>query len=65
MDLENDFRPFLAMGLISLICMLIVDLGGISVAGVWMDSMYPIFFLFAISGFSIGWIRWKKHHEKS
>ena len=57
MDLENDYQPFLVIGLISLICMLIVTLGGINVAGVWMDAMYPIFFLFAVSGFSIGWIR--------
>ena len=65
MDLENDFRPFFAMGLISLICMLIVTLGGINVAGVWMDAMYPIFFLLAVSGFSISWIRWKSLDEKS
>ena len=65
MDLERDYLPFLVMGIISLICMLTVTLGGIGVAGVWMDAMYPIFFLFAVSGFSIGWIRWKRHHEKS
>jgi len=65
MDLENDYLPFLLMGLVSLICMLIVNLGGINVAGVWMDAMYPIFFLLAISGFSISWIRWKKLDEKS
>ena len=65
MDLENDYQPFLAIGLISLICMLIVTLGGINVAGVWMDAMYPIFFLLAISGLSISWIRWKRLDEKS
>ena len=65
MDLERDYLPFLVMGIISLICMLTVTLGGIGVAGVWMDAMYPIFFLFAVSGFSISWIRWKKYDEKS
>ena len=65
MDLERDYRPFLAIGSVSLICMLTVTLGGISVAGVWMDAMYPIFFLFAVSGFSISWIRWKRFDEKS
>ena len=65
MDLENDYQPFLVIGLISLICMLIVTLGGINVAGVWMDAMYPIFFLLAVSGFSISWIRWKSLDEKS
>ena len=65
MDLENDYQPFLVIGLISLICMLIVTLGGINVAGVWMDAMYPIFFLLAISGLSISWIRWKRLDEKS
>lgn len=58
MDLEKDFRPFLAFGIVSFICMLIVTLGGINVSGVWMDAMYPIFFLFAVAGFSISWIRW-------
>ena len=65
MDLERDYLPFLAIGIVSLICMLTVTLGGISVAGVWMDAMYPIFFLFAVSGFSISWIRWKRLDEKS
>ena len=65
MDLERDYQPFLVLGIISLICMLAVTLGGISVAGVWMDAMYPIFFLFAVAGFSISWIRWKNLDEKS
>ena len=65
MDLEKDYLPFLIMGLVSLICMLIVNLGGINVSGVWMDAMYPIFFLLAVSGFSISWIRWKSLDEKS
>ena len=65
MDLERDYLPFLVIGIISLICMLTVTLGGIGVAGVWMDAMYPIFFLFTVSGFSIGWIRWKSYDEKS
>ena len=51
MDLEKDYLPFLIMGLVSLICMLIVNLGGVNVSGVWMDAMYPIFFLLAVSGF--------------
>ena len=65
MDLERDYLPFLVMGIVSLICMLTVTLGGIGVADVWMYAMYPIFFLFAISGFSISWIRWKRYDEKS
>ena len=65
MDLEKDYLPFLIMGLVSLICMLIVNLGGVKVSGVWMDAMYPIFFLLAVSGFSISWIRWKSLDEKS
>ena len=65
MDLERDYRPFLAIGIVSLTCMLTVTLGGIGVAGVWMAAMYPIFFLFAVSGFSISWIRWKRLDEKS
>ena len=65
MDLERDYLPFLVMGIVSLICMLAVTLGGIGVAGVWMDAMYPIFFLLAVSGFSISWIRWKSLDEKS
>ena len=65
MDLERDYRPFLIMGGVSLFCMLVVTLGGVNISGVWMDAMYPIFFLFAIAGFSISWIRWINMHEKS
>jgi len=42
-----------------------VTLGGIELAGMWMAAMYPIFFLFAVAGLSIGWIRWKNLNEKS
>ena len=45
MDLERDYRPFLAIGIVSLICMLTVTLGGISVAGVWMDAMSNLEYL--------------------
>jgi hypothetical protein len=65
MDLERDYRPFLIMGCVSLFCMLVVTLGGVNISGVWMDAMYPIFFLFAVAGFSISWIRWRNMHEKS
>tara|TARA_B110000014_G_C19495711_1_gene268021 strand:+ start:196 stop:393 length:198 start_codon:yes stop_codon:yes gene_type:complete len=65
MNLERDYEPFLIMGIISLLCMLVVTLGGIGISGVWMFAMYPIFFLFAIAGFSISWIRWKNINEKS
>ena len=65
MDLERDFKPFLILGIVFSVCLVIVTLGGIELAGVWMDAMYPIFFLFAVAGFSIGWIRWKNLNEKS
>ena len=64
MDWEQDYEPFLAIGIVSLLCMLVVTLGGVSVSGVWMDAMYPIFFLFSVAGFSISWIRWKKKNRK-
>ncbi|HJM17041.1 MAG TPA: hypothetical protein QGI59_00870 [Candidatus Poseidoniia archaeon] len=65
MDLESDFRPFLALGVICLILSTISIIGGIEMAGDWMYTMYPIFILFAIAGFSISWIRWKNIDEKS
>ena len=65
MDLEHDFKPFLIFGIVFSLCLVMVTLGGIELTGMWMDSMYPIFFLFAVAGLSIGWIRWKNLNEKS
>ncbi len=65
MDLERDYKPFLALGIIFLILSTISIIGGIKRAGDWMYTMYPIFILFAITGFSISWIRWKNLDEKS
>ena len=65
MDLEHDFKPFLIFGVAFTLCLVMVTLGGIELAGVWMDAMYPIFFLFAVAGLSISWIRWKNLNEKS
>ena len=65
MDLERDFRPFLALGIVCLILSTISIIGGIEIAGDWMYTMYPIFILLAIGGFSISWIRWKNFDEKS
>jgi hypothetical protein len=65
MDLERDFKPFLILGIVFSVCLVIVTLGGIELAGVWMDAMYPIFFLFAVASFSISWIRWKNLNQKS
>ena len=65
MDLERDFKPFLILGIVFSVCLVIVTLGGIELAGVWMDAMYPIFFLFAVAGLAISWIRWKNLNQKS
>ena len=65
MDLEHDFRPFLAIGIVCLTLSTISIIGGIEIAGDWMYTMYPIFILLAIAGFSISWIRWKNIDEKS
>ncbi len=65
MNLEHDYMPFLTLGIICLILSTISIIGGIEIAGDWMYSMYPIFILLAIAGFSISWIRWKNLDEKS
>ena len=65
MDLERDFKPFLIFGIVFSLCLVMVTLGSIELAGVWMDAMYPIFILFSTASFAIAWIRWKKINEKS
>ena len=65
MDLEHDFKPFLIFGIVFSLCLVMVTLGGIELTGMWMYAMYPIFFLFAVAGLSISWIRWKNLNEKS
>ena len=65
MNFEKDYKPFAYCGVLFLTLMTATVLGGVDTFGIWMDAMYPIFFLFAISGFSISWIRWKRLDEKS
>tara|TARA_Y100001970_G_scaffold292149_1_gene432195 strand:+ start:4168 stop:4365 length:198 start_codon:yes stop_codon:yes gene_type:complete len=65
MDLENDYKAYFIFGGICLLCALLTIIGGVDTMGIWMDAMYPLFLLFSIACFSIGWIRYNKKDKKT
>jgi len=65
MDFEKDYKSYFIFGGICFLCAIITILGGVEKTGIWMDAMYPLFLLFSIACFSIGWIRYKKINENT
>ena len=64
MDLERDYLPFTALGIICLLCATATTIGGSEKVGLWMVAMNPIFVLLSIACLSVSWIRWSKATEK-
>jgi len=65
MDLESDYKIYFAFGGICFLCAILTIIGGVDTMGIWMDAMYPLFLLFTIACFSIGWIRYNKKDKKT
>ena len=65
MDFEKDYKSYFIFGGICFLCAIITIVGGVERTGIWMDAMYPLFLLFSIASFSIGWIRYSKKDEKT
>tara|TARA_E500000331_G_C17075895_1_gene634737 strand:- start:38 stop:235 length:198 start_codon:yes stop_codon:yes gene_type:complete len=65
MDFENDYKSYFIFGGICFLCAIIAIVGGVDRAGIWMDAMYPLFLLFSIACFSIGWIRYNKRNVET
>ena len=65
MDLETDYKTYFGFGGVCFLCATAAIVGGIETTGIWMDAMYPLFLLFSIASFSIGWIRYNKKHKKT
>ncbi len=65
MDLENDYKAYFIFGGFCFLCAILVIIGGVDTMGIWMDAMYPLFMLFSIACFSIGWIRYNKKNENT
>ena len=65
MDFENDYKIYLIFGGICFLCAILTIVGGVDTMGIWMDAMYPLFLLFSIACFSIGWIRYNKKDKKT
>ena len=65
MDFENDYKTYLIFGGICFLCAILTIIGGVDTMGIWMDAMYPLFLLFSIACFSIGWIKYNKKDKKT
>jgi hypothetical protein len=65
MDFENDYKIYFIFGGICFLCAILTVFGGVDIMGIWMDAMYPLFLLFSIACFSIGWIRYNKKDKKT
>ena len=65
MDFEKDYKTYLIFGAICFLCAILTIIGGVDTMGIWMDAMYPLFLLFSIACFSIGWIRYNKKDKKT
>ncbi len=65
MDFERDYKIYFIFGGICFLCAILVTIGGIDAVGIWMDAMYPLFLLFSIACFSIGWIRYNQKDKKT
>ena len=65
MDFEKDYKTYLIFGGICFLCAILTIIGGVDTMGIWMDAMYPLFLLFSIACFSIGWIRYNKKAKKT
>ena len=65
MDFEQDYKTYLIFGGVCFLCANLTIIGGVDTMGIWMDAMYPLFLLFSIACFSIGWIRYNKKDKKT